>query len=89
VAATNRPQFSLKAVLNIIAVMSVPLAMIATQNLLLIVWGILLLFPFSGGCTGYLLGGWQRAGDGILFGILANGFLVCLWPYFVNACRAA
>ena len=76
----NRPQFSLKAILVIVAVLSVPLAMFATRNGLPRLWGVVLLFPILGGCVGYLAGGGHRAGTGIAIGILASIVFACLWP---------
>ncbi len=66
----NRPQFSLKAILIFTAVLSVPLAMIATRDKATGPLGILLLFPVLGGYAGYFVGGRRRAGDGIAIGII-------------------
>jgi len=69
-AMANRPQFSLKAILGIMAVLSVPLAMLATQYGELAEFGLILALPVVGGCVGYCLGGWKHVGVGALIGLI-------------------
>jgi len=66
-----RPQFSLKAILVIIAVLSVPLAMMRMS-----VWiGVLFLLPALSGSVGYLLGGKERMPYWLAAGLLVMVFL--------------
>ncbi len=53
----NRPQFTLKAILAILTVLSVPLGMMVSGYGGLRVIGYFLLLATSGGSLGYLLGG--------------------------------
>lgn len=76
----NRPQFSLLAVLVIIAVLAVPLAMIATHAAVPVFIAGLLLFPILGGSVGHLVGGKRLAGIGVLIGLLASVVFACVWP---------
>jgi hypothetical protein len=54
---SNWPQFTLKAILAIIAVLSGLLAMMGTRNGLLIARGFFVSDPVVGGCVGYLIDG--------------------------------
>ena len=76
---SKRPQFSLKALLVIIAVLAVPLAMmvhdadsLVEENLF--AWGAFLALPVLFCCIGYLLGGWE----GVLNGLLAALATMCI-----------
>jgi len=80
-----KPQFSLKAMLIITAALSVPLGMIATENVVAGLLGVMLLFPALGGCVGYLAGGWQRVGAGVPLGIITSCVYACFWPGFITA----
>jgi len=64
---SERPQFSLKALLVIIAVLGVPLGMMGSVNDLLFLLGIYITCVNLGGSVGYLLGGgkWALLGTGI------------------------
>jgi len=75
----NRPRFSLKAMLVIIAVLSVPLAMIATWYPTLSVIGYYLLFAVGGGSLGYLLGGRRHTIHGLGIGL----FLGLVLPHVI------
>ena len=63
----NRPQFSLRSILIIVAVLSVPLGMMVSPQALL---GVLLLLPVAGGCVGYLVGGRDKVVTGVLIGVI-------------------
>ena len=76
---SKRPQFSLKALLVIIAVLSVPLAMMGSEDRILFAFGCFVLLLTGGGTLGYLLGGWNYAIVGVLFG----WFLALTIPLFL------
>jgi len=78
----KRPQFSLKAILVIIAVLAVPLAMMVSGDGLLFLFGCFALCLAVGGSVGYLLGGSEGAcvGMGLVLSIL-YGLLV--WFLFL------
>jgi hypothetical protein len=66
----NRPQFSLKAVLIIIAVLSVPLAMMASGQKTLMALGVVLACPTLGACGGFLCNGDKGAPWGAFIGLV-------------------
>ena len=71
-----RPQFSLKAMLLIVAVLAVPLGMMVSADHLLFLFGCYALCIGIGGSVGYLLGGWERACVGMGIGML---LALALW----------
>ena len=75
---SKRPQVTLKAILVIIAVLSVPLAMLGSGNRDLFTLGGLLAPPLLFGCIGYLVGGWR----GLLMGMLAAVLALFLYAHF-------
>ena len=70
---SGRPQFSLSALLVIIAVLSVPLAMMVSGKPSVLILGYFALLTGGGGSLGYLLGGEA----GVLPG-MALGFFLSL-----------
>ncbi len=68
---SKRPQFSLKAILVIIAVLAVPLAMMVSGQHHVSHFGYYTLFVVGGSSLGYLLGGWKYAFKGMAVGALA------------------
>jgi len=71
---SKRPQFSLKALLVIIAVLAVPLAMMVSGVYVLAGGGAILAIPALFGSLGYLL----RGRDGAAIGVLTAGAAMCL-----------
>jgi len=70
---SERPQFSLKAILVIIAILSVPLGMMVSEDGRNILLGMIIALPILFGCIGYLLGKWA----GVMIGVLIS--LVAIW----------
>ena len=69
-----RTQFSLKAIMVIIAVLAVPLGMLVSGDYLYLVpLGGILVLPAVFACIGYLLRGWE----GVVIGVLTG--LVLFW----------
>jgi hypothetical protein len=64
-----RPQYSLKAILVIVAVLAVPLGMVVSGNDVLFGLGCFSLFVAGGGSLGYLVGGWKYALLGMAVGV--------------------
>ena len=73
-----RPQFSLKAILVIIAVLAVPLGMMVSGDAAAVLVGRILAPAALLGCIGYLIGGSNGAWAGAFIGLIAN----CLIPTF-------
>ncbi len=69
---SERPQFSLKAILVIIAVLSVPLAIMRVS----VCGGFLYLFPVLLGSAGYLWGGKRGMHWGVGIALLVTVVLV-------------
>jgi len=68
---SKRPQFSLKAILVIIAVLAVPLGMLVSGEYDLVAGGAILAIPALFGSMGYLLRGRDGAAIGVLTAIVA------------------
>jgi len=66
----GRWQFSLKAILVVIAVLSVPLAMIASRQGAFVLMAALILPAVIGACGGYLVKGWEGAQTWMSRGIM-------------------
>ncbi len=79
---SKRPQFSLKAILVIIAVLAVPLGMLASGQWLLVRLAVCLACPTVGACAGYLCGGAKGASKGALIGLIILVLVSCLLPTF-------
>ena len=62
----NYPRFTLKALLGVTAVLCVPLAFTSAGS----PFGPFYLLPVTGGCVGYLAGGWRHVITGFLVGLL-------------------
>ncbi|MBC8868009.1 MAG: hypothetical protein H8E44_01260 [Planctomycetes bacterium] len=73
---SKRPQFSLKAILVIIAVLAVPMALFATRNEQWEELGVILLFPVVGGCWGYVTAGWKGIAIGVSIGFFGLLFFL-------------
>ena len=73
----KRPQFSLKALLVIIAVLAVPLGMLVGGNGDLAAAGVVFALHALFGSIGYLLGRWTGAAIGVLLAFIA----MCLTGY--------
>ena len=71
---TNKPRFTLKAILGCTAALSVPLALAAAGEQL----GAVLLLPVVSGCIGYLEGGWDGLTLGVLLAVLAVPVLLAI-----------
>lgn len=69
---TNRPRYSLKAMLVFIAVLSVPLTLIGMPSESTRWPGVLLLFPVLGAGIGHLVDPRTGAEKGMLFGALLS-----------------
>ena len=70
----SRPQVSLKAILVIIAVLAVPLGMIASGPHYLAPLGVLLALPVLFGSIFYVISGWR----GVPIGVLLASLSYCL-----------
>jgi hypothetical protein len=70
-------QFSLKSLLAVTAVLSVPFWMVTNRDVAVRFWGWVLLGPMACGCAGYLAAGWGGIWPGIAIGaILTAAILV-------------
>ena len=80
----HRPQFSLKAILVIVAVLAVPLGLITAWELTTLALAALITPPILGGCAGYVIAGWRSALVGAGIGV-ASVILVFIsllvWVY--------
>jgi len=65
---SKRPQFSLKALFVITAILAVPLALLGSEGRILFNLGLFALSLAGGGSLGYLLGGWRYAIVGVALG---------------------
>jgi len=74
----ERPQFSLKAILVIIAVLAVPLGMVVSGVPALVYLGGMSALPVLSGCIGYLVGGWR----GLLIGMAAGALALISYAHF-------
>jgi len=83
---SERPQFSLKAILVIVTVLAALLAMAASGQWQLVRLAAFLACPTVGACAGYLCGGAKRASRGALIGlivlVLSLVLSSCLIPTF-------
>jgi len=77
---SKRPQFSLKALLVIIAVLAVPLGMMVSGSVVLFALGYHGLFVAFGGSLGYLLGGSKGTALGSVLGVCSSFIVWCLLP---------
>jgi len=75
---SKRPQFSLKVLFIITAVLAVPLGMMASGDEDLVQSGRMLVLPVLFGCIGYLLDGVR----GVLLGLLPALSLTLLYLIF-------
>ncbi len=64
----TRPQFSLKVILVIMAVLQIPLILLVSGDGHLISLGMITALPILSGCIGYLLGKWA----GVVIGVLMS-----------------
>jgi hypothetical protein len=79
---TLKPRFTLKAILVIVAALSVPVGMMSSGIVSLIILGTLIVLPVVGGCVGYVVAGWAGAGLGVSIGcslVLVSGLLLFLF----------
>ena len=77
-------QFSLKSLLAVMAVLSVPFWMVTNADKSVRFWGLVLLGPILCGCAGYLAAGWGGIWPGIAVGaILTAVILVFALPLFL------
>ncbi len=76
-----RPQFSLKAILVIVAVLSVPFAMFVSKGILHPIGGIILV-PTIATCAGYLVRGWYGAIWGLVFSPVLGAILTAILMLF-------
>ena len=83
-ASMARPwQFSLKSLLAVIAVLSVPFWMVTNSDESVRFWGKVLLGPILCGCAGHLAAGWGGIWPGIAIGaILTAVILLFVLPLF-------
>lgn len=83
----TRWQYSLKAILLIVAVLSMPLAMAVSGIPLLIGLGVFSAFPLVGGSIGYVIRGWDGARKGVDIGsmiiivLMAAGLFLLVTSY--------
>lgn len=68
---SKRPQYSLQAILVIMAVLSGPLGIMASRNPDLDGLGGILLLPALFCCMGYLLRGWEGVVIGAIMAVVA------------------
>lgn len=74
-------QFSLKSLLVVMAVLSVPFWMVTNRDGAVRFWGLVLLGPIGCGCAGFLAAGWGGIWPGIAIGaILTAAVLVFVLP---------
>ena len=81
---SKRPQFSLKAILVIIAVLAVPMGLMATWQLTTMAVAVLITPPTLGGCVGYFVAGRLGAVLGVAVGVaslILLALLVAVWVY--------
>jgi len=74
-----RQQFSLKAIMVIVVVLSLPLGMTVSGEPGLAATGPMLAIPVLLGCIGYLFGRWTGAGIGVLLACIAMCFIAYLY----------
>lgn len=72
----QRPQFSLKEILAIITLLSLPMTLMAVQHPVLRSLGVAYGVVFLGGSVGYLINGWKGAGIGAFLAFA----ICCLTP---------
>ena len=76
-ASMARPwQFSLKSLLAVIAVLSVPFWMVTNSDESVRFWGKVLLGPILCGCAGYLAAGWGGIWPGIAIGAILTAVIL-------------
>ena len=74
-------QFSLKSLLAVTAVLSVPFWMVTHDDKSVRFWGLVLLGPIACGCAGHLAAGWAGIWPGIVIGTaLTLSFLIFVLP---------
>ena len=80
---SKRPQFSLKALLVIIAVLAVPLGMMVVGDRIgdrdCALFGAVYALPVLFGCIGYLLGGWRGVAIGVVTTLVAMLYTLLLF----------
>jgi hypothetical protein len=74
---SKRPQFSLKAILVIVAVLAVPLALLGSGHPRSFIPGYLAFCVAVGGSVGYLLSGPKGVLTGVTVGLLLGVILGC------------
>ena len=72
----NRPSYSLKAILVIIAVLSVPLGMIAARERSWMICGVGLLAVAISVCVGSFTRGWRGVSTDLMIGFVIASFIV-------------
>jgi len=72
-------QFSLRSLLAVVAVLSVPCWMLTYRDASVRFWATALLGPILGGCAGYLAASWAGVWHGVAIGTLLTMIAAFFW----------
>ena len=72
-------QFSLRSLLAVVAVLSVPCWMLTYRDASVRFWAVALLGPILGGCAGYLAASWAGVWHGVAIGTLLTMIVAFVW----------
>ena len=74
-------QFNLKGLLGVMAAIALPMAMVTSRVPWLQFWGLLLAVPITGGCLGFLAGGWGGVWPGVIIAVVLG--LAATWLFIL------